>query len=256
MSHIASVNGCFSTLDGRKHVACMPDACYDVVLHHVTSAIRRTHCDTTVEAKPGIVRRVQDSGICSDSVDDVLFDYEVLATATDTNPDKVMNHIALEGHFVRFMDEDTMTIARGDGRIRNLLDTNCRMVELEGRLFSCFLGATVDGHIVKVDISCAILVISRPLSEFCDEELAAPRIRVSHSHTSFISIGCDVDVAAEEEDFAAHVNASVTVCSRKRPTEMIACQLLCQRDYARVFIIAFNYNGFTVVDLDISGGKT
>ena len=87
------------------------------------------------------------------------------------------------------------------------------MVELDGGLVGCFLRAIVDGHVVKVDISLTILEISRLLSEICDEELAAPRMIVRWSHTRFISIGCDVNVAAEEEDFAAHVNSTVAVCS-------------------------------------------
>ena len=37
---------------------------------------------------------------------------------------------------------------------------------------------------------------------------------------------------------------------------MIACQRLGQRDDARARIIAFDYGGFTVVDLDIGGWKT
>ena len=37
---------------------------------------------------------------------------------------------------------------------------------------------------------------------------------------------------------------------------MIACQRLGQRDDARAHIIAFDYGGFTVVDLDIGGWKT
>ena len=129
-------------------------------------------------------------------------------------------------------------------------------MELDGRLISVFLGAIVDGHIVKVDISLAVHEISRLLIEICNEELAAPRMIIIWSPTSFISIGCDVDVAAEEEDFATHVDSSVAVCSRKSGTEMIACQCLGQRDDARARIIAVNYGGLTVVDLDISGWKT
>ena len=37
---------------------------------------------------------------------------------------------------------------------------------------------------------------------------------------------------------------------------MIACQRLSQRDDARAIIIAFDYDGFTVVDLDICGWET
>ena len=130
------------------------------------------------------------------------------------------------------------------------------MVEFDGRLVSCFLGAIVDGHIVKVDISLAVLKISRLLIEICDEELAAPWMIVRWSLTSFISICCDVDVAAEEENFATHVDASVAVCSRGRGTEMIACQGLSQCDDARARIIAVNYDRLAVVDLNIGCWKT
>ena len=109
---------------------------------------------------------------------------------------------------------------------------------------------------VKVHISLAVLKISRLLIEICDEELAAPRMIVRWSPTSFISVGCDVDVAAEEEDFATHVDSSVAISSRKSGTKMIACQCLGQRDDARARIIAVNYDGLTVVDLDISCWKT
>ena len=130
------------------------------------------------------------------------------------------------------------------------------MVEFDGRIVSCFLGAIVDGHIVKVDIRLAVLIISRLLIEICDEDLAAPWMIVRWTLTSFISIGCDVDVAAEEENFATHVDTCIAVRSRRRGTEMIACQCLGQCDDSRARIIALNYDRLTVVDLDIGCWKT
>ena len=100
MSHISSVNGGASALVGRKHVAGMPDAGNDVILHLVIFA--RAKSDSAVTAEPRIVWPGPALfGCYSYPVDDVLFDYEVLgSTTSDTKLDEFVNNVAFEGYFI------------------------------------------------------------------------------------------------------------------------------------------------------------
>jgi hypothetical protein len=87
----------------------MPDACNNVVCHGVLFAVAEPNAGKL--AKPSIVWDLRCILIfCSDSVNDVAFDFEILGTSTsDTELDEVMNHIVFKRDRLRVLENDALT---------------------------------------------------------------------------------------------------------------------------------------------------
>ena len=124
------------------------------------------------------------------------------------------------------------------------------MVELDGRLVSCFLGAIVHGNIVEINLTLAIREVSW-LNKVRDKNLAAVWSRISRCHAHSISAGSDIDIAVEQEDFATHVNTTIAICSGLSLSEMIASQRFSESHKTGVRVVALNYDCLTIVDVNV-----
>jgi hypothetical protein len=87
-----------------------------------------------------------------------------------------------------------------------------------------------------------------------DEELTAPWARIRISFTILIGAGSDVDIAAEEHDFSAHIDPAVVTRSRVCRPEVIALGRSSKGD--KIPFIALNYDSLTIIHLHIGGWKT
>jgi len=140
-----------------------------------------------------------------------------------------MDDISIELYSFRIVDDDTLAQARRNSRIRNTLDTFFGIIELDRRLIGWLLRATPEGDIVHVDLTNVVRFVVNWLLEVSDENLAAVWARLGGKKICIITIwGSDCYIAAEKEDFSAHIHTAIAFCIWLLWTKVIAFEWLFQ----------------------------